>query len=84
MINILLLTIFINFQAQYLMRDFKKWKLATSTDLADAEQHAVENKKKIEKLETYDLSFFIDKSYFSDDGHNFFSYFNWFSAPSQC
>ena len=58
MINILLLTIFINFQAQYLMRDFKKWKLATSTDLADAEQHAVENKKKNREIRNIWLKLF--------------------------
>ena len=40
------------------MRDFKKWKLATSTDLADAEQHAVENKKKNREIRNIWLKLF--------------------------
>ena len=45
----------------------KQAKLATNS-LVTVEQHDNENKEKIENLQMLDLSYFLDKTFFEDDG----------------
>ena len=46
----------------------KQIKLATSNDLNAVQQNAARNKEKLEKLQTFELSYFHGKKYFGDDG----------------
>ena len=53
---------------------FKK-KIATNSDLSTVPQHTKRNREKLEKLQTLDLSYFLDKSLFVDDNfQNMFFY----------
>ena len=53
----------------------KEAKLATNNDFNTVEQHAIRNKKKIEQLQIFELSYFLGKNYFGDDGfQNMFAY----------
>ena len=60
----------------------KQAKLATTNDLGTVDQGAIKNEEKIEKLQTFHLSFFIGKSYFSDDGSQNFLMFQPFYKTS--
>ena len=46
----------------------KQIKLATNNDLNTVQQNAARNKEKLEKLQTFELSYFHGKKYFDDDG----------------
>ena len=59
----------------------KQEKLATNTDPANTKQRSIE--KKVEKLETYYLSLFIGKNYFSDGWSQNFVIFHQFSKLTQ-
>ena len=53
----------------------KQANLATNNDVNTAEQHPNRNKEKIEKIQTFDLSYFLRKKFFVDDGfQNMFVY----------
>lgn len=53
----------------------KEAKLATNNDFNTVEQHAIRNKKKLEQLQIFELSYFWGKNYFGDDGfQNMFAY----------
>ena len=53
----------------------KRAKLATNKDLDTFEQRAIENKGSIKRLIIFDLSYFLGKSFFNDDGfQNMFLY----------
>ena len=53
----------------------KQAKLATNS-LVTVEQHDNENKEKIENLQMFDLSYFLDKTFFEDDGFQNIFVFN--------
>ena len=46
----------------------KQANLATNNDANTVEQHPNKNKEKIEKLQTFDLSYFLLNKFFVDDG----------------
>ena len=59
----------------------KQAKLATNIDLNIVKQRTIRNEEKIEKLQTFDLSYFLGKIVFGDDGfQNMFGYQPTFST----
>ena len=65
MINILLLINGFNkFSDTIFDERLKQGKLATNKDFGIAEEHAIKNEEKIEKLPTFDSSFFYWSEFF--------------------
>ena len=59
----------------------KQAKLATGNDLNTVVQRAIKNEEKIEKLQTFHLSYFLGKHFFGDDGfQNMFAHEPTFST----
>ena len=59
----------------------KQAKLATGNDLNTVVQRAIKNEEKIEKLQTFHLSYFLGKNVFGDDGfQNIFAHEPTFST----
>ena len=59
----------------------KQAKLITTNDLSTVEQGAIKNEEKTEKLQTSDLSYFLNKNFFGNyDFKNVFVYQPTFSA----
>ena len=59
----------------------KQAKLATGNDLNTVVKRAIKNEKKIEKLQTFHLSYFLGKHFFGDDGfQNMFAHEPTFST----
>ena len=59
----------------------KQAKLATGNDLNTVVKRAIKNEEKIEKLQTFHLSYFLGKHFFGDDGfQNMFAHEPTFST----
>ena len=59
----------------------KQAKLATGNDLNTVVKRAIKNEEKIEKLQTFHLSYFLGKHFFGDDGfQNMFAHKPTFST----
>ena len=54
--------------SEILEKKLKQVYLVTNSDLNTVSQCTIKNEEKIEKPKTFDLSYFLGKSFFDDDG----------------